>query len=80
MDQVTYDVERDVLYVRLQLGRSARQAFLDDLRIIDYSEEGTVLGVEFLGASDGVDLSDVPFAHTISELIDQSGLKLRMLA
>ena len=77
---VTYDTDADALYVRLREGASARQATLDDARIIDYSEDGAVLGVEFLGASDGVDLDDVPFAPTVAKLIHDSGLPIRVLA
>lgn len=74
--QVTYDAEADVLYVRLREGDVARQTFLDDLRIIDKSEDGAVIGIEFVGASDGVDLHDVPFARTVERLIDEGGLTL----
>ncbi len=77
---VTFDAEADALYVRLRDGSSARQAMLDDARIIDYSEDGAVIGVEFLGASDGVDLDDVPFAPTVASLIHDSGLPIRVLA
>lgn len=80
LSPVTYDPEADALYVRLRDGASARQATLDDSRIIDYSGDGAVLGVEFLGASDGVDLDDVPFAPTVANLIHDSGLPIRVLA
>lgn len=80
MDHVTYDQEADILYVRLQVGESAKQTFLDDARIIDRSADGAILGVEFLGASDGVDLVDVPFAQTVQRLINESGLGLKVFA
>lgn len=80
MDHVTYDQETDILYVRLQVGESAKQTFLDDARIIDRSADGAILGVEFLGASDGVDLVDVPFAQTVQRLINESGLGLKVFA
>lgn len=73
MPEATYDHEGDSLYVRLRDGESATQAFLDDLRILDYSADGGVIGVEFIGASSGVDLSDVPFARRVEQLIGQSG-------
>jgi uncharacterized protein YuzE len=76
MAGVKFDPEADVLYVRLTDGASIRQKSLGDLRIIDYSAEGAVLGVEFIGASEGVELRDVPFAETIQELIAQSGLAI----
>lgn len=80
MTQVRYDPEADALYVRLTDGSSARQKSLGDLRIIDYSADGAVLGVEFIGASEGVELRDMPFAETIQQLIDQSGLPIRVFA
>ncbi len=77
---VTYDPDADVLCVRLIDGESvARQTFIDDLRIVDHSEDGSVIGVEFVGASDGVELADVPFAQKIEELIGNSGHSFRIL-
>ena len=35
----------------------ARQAFLGDVRILDYSADGGVVGIEFVCASEGVDLA-----------------------
>jgi uncharacterized protein YuzE len=79
MPAATYDTEADILYVRLVDGESvSRQTFLDDLRITDHSEDGSVIGVEFVGASDGVDLEDVPFAQQIEELIGGSGHSFRI--
>ena len=80
MPAATYDSEADILYVRLVDDESvARQTFLGDLRIVDHSEDGSVIGVEFVGASDGVELGDVPFAQKIEELIGQSGHSFRIL-
>ena len=74
MPEATYDHEGDILYVRLQDGEPpARQVFLDDLRILDYSADGGVVGAEFIGASAGIDLRDVPFAQRMEQLIDESG-------
>lgn len=80
MAQIRYDPEADALYVRLTEGASATQKSLGDLRIIDYSVDGAVLGVEFIGASEGVELRDVPFAQRIQQLIDESGLPIRVFA
>lgn len=79
--QVEYDPEADVLYVRLTTGvKVARTHSLDDMRLIDYSADGGVVGVEFIDASEGVDLSDVPFAHKVEALIGESGLGLPIFA
>jgi uncharacterized protein YuzE len=76
---VTYDPESDALYVRLNDLAVAKTKPLDDLRLIDYSADGAVVGVEFLEASYGVDLSDVPHSHRIDELIGESGLPIKVL-
>ena len=80
MQPVTYDADADVLYVRLKDGRSARQTRLGDLRIIDLDEDGTILGVEFVDASGGVDLRDLPFAQRVEKLINDSGLTIKLFA
>lgn len=78
-DAVTYDVEADVLYVTLAEGDVARSTSLDDLRILDYSEDGAVLGIEFINASAGVDLADIPFQRRVEALIGESGLSMRVV-
>ena len=81
MSYVTYDSEGDVLYVGLvdtSDAKVAKQSLLDDLRIIDLSEDGAVMGVEFVDASEGVDLSDVPFAHKVAQLIEESGHPIKV--
>ncbi len=80
MPEATYDSEADILYVRLRDSETvARQTFLDDVRIIDHSEEGTVVGIEFIDASDGVILGDVPFAKQVEDLIGRSGHSFKIL-
>ena len=80
MPAATYDSEADTLYVRLVDDESvARQTFVDDLRVIDHSEDGTVVGIEFIGASDGVVLGDVPFAKQVEDLIGRSGHSFKLL-
>lgn len=80
MPGVTYDREADVLYVALRDGPSATQTAMDDLRIIDHSADGAVVGVEFICASGGIDLRDVPFALRVEELIGLSGLSFPIFA
>lgn len=75
-----YDEEADCLYVRLRDGEIARTHALDDLRLIDYSDDHAVLGVEFISASGGIDLTDVPFARTVEKLIYDYGLSIPILA
>ena len=80
MPTVTFDEEADILYVRLSASRAVRHEFLDDLRIVAYSEADAVVGIEFICATDGIDLSDVPFAQLVEDLIDQSGHRFKVFA
>ena len=77
---VTYDEDADVLYVRLTEDPVAKTETLDDLRLIDYSSDGAVIGIEFIDASPGIDLRDVPFRHKVEQLIGDSGLPIKILA
>ena len=80
LDSVTYDEEADVLYVELNKVAVDRSHSLDDIRIIDYSKDGAVVGIEFINASSGVDLSDVPFAQKVEKLIGETGLEVPLFA
>ena len=77
---ITYDPEVDVLYVQLADGKVSRTVSLDDFRLIDYSKDGRVIGIEFIDASAGIDLSDIPFSETVEKLIGQSGRQFKIFA
>jgi uncharacterized protein YuzE len=51
---------------------------LDDYRMVDYSADGQVVGVEFVSPSAGVDLSDVPHAAIIGRVIGESGFPFKV--
>ena len=76
MGAVRYDPEVDVLYVLLSDAGVARTRPLDDLRIVDYDATNAVIGVEFVNAMSGINLSGVPSANEIERLLDESGLEL----
>ncbi len=81
MPDTTYDPEADILYVQLRDGEEPdSQKFLDDLRILDYSAGGALVGVEFVHASAGIDLTDVPSAQHVESLIGQSGHSFKIFA
>lgn len=77
---VTFDEDADVLYVCLTNKKVSETRKLGDLRLIDYSGDGSVVGVEFISASEGVDLSDLPFGPTIGQAIGDSGLPIKIFA
>jgi len=77
---IEYDEEADVLYVRLAASAPVRRTVaIDDSRLIDYSEDGVVLGLEFIDASQGIDLRDLPFGPTAEQLIGDAGLDFPIL-
>ena len=45
-------------------------------RGIDYAEDGTRVGVEFLNASRGVDLTDIPRADEIAATLKARGFRI----
>jgi uncharacterized protein YuzE len=65
----TYSESADAVYVYLGEGDVSRSRILDDRRIIDLAEDGHVLGIEFLDASDGLDLRDTPFKQEVGTLV-----------
>jgi uncharacterized protein YuzE len=73
---ITYDRQADAVYVYLSDRPYAYGRDLDDDRRIDYAADGTVRGVEFLGVSYGVDLSNIPQADYIAMLLRDYGIRL----
>ena len=71
--EVTYDPDADVVYVLLNDIHVEKTKALDDVRLIDYSADGAVVGIEFINASAGIDVRDIPFAQTVEGLIRDSG-------
>lgn len=65
----TYSDDADALYVYLSEGSVVRTRVLDDRRIVDLGDGGRVVGIEFIDASAGVDLTDLPFKHEVAALI-----------
>ena len=78
--QAIHDPEADAIYVHLSEGEAARSKPLDDLRIIDYSRDGGVIGVEFISVSGGIDLSDLPHHDKVEKLIGELNLGIKIFA
>lgn len=61
--------ERDVAYSEnISRGREYDRG-------VDYAEDGTPVGVEFLNVSRGVDLTDVPRADEIARLLREHEIR-----
>jgi uncharacterized protein YuzE len=72
MLKVTYDREVDALYVTLCEAPWAHTRSLSESRNVDYSADGTPIGVELLHASKGIDLTDLPRASEIGDALRDS--------
>jgi uncharacterized protein YuzE len=76
-----HDEMADVLYVTLLDEEEVDGTVeLDDLRMIDYTADRRVVGVEFISPSAGIDLHDIPFAETVEKVIGLSGYQFKVIA
>lgn len=55
----TYDDEADALYVYLREVDVARSVVVDEDRVVDVDQLGEAVGLEFLGASEGIKIVDL---------------------
>lgn len=74
-----YSARADALYVAFSDADIAYTKRLDDLRMVDYSRDDRVVGIEFICASAGVDLSELgALAGDVENAILSAGLSLRV--
>jgi uncharacterized protein YuzE len=68
-----HDRKADAVYVRIKAAgeRINRTKELDENRILDYAVDGSVIGIEFLNVSNGVDLSDLPHRAELMKLLSK---------
>ena len=66
---ITYSETADALYIQLQEAEVTRTVSVDDFRIVDYAADGSVVGVEFLDASEGLQLAGLPLSDRLEALI-----------
>ena len=57
---IRYFPDTDVLWLELKPTRNSRGRLVDDSRILHINEDGELAAVEFLDASEGVELTEVP--------------------
>ena len=64
---MTYDSGADVLYLRLLYEDCTiiEQRDFGNERYVDYDDQARVVGVQFIGASAGIDLEGMPEADAI---------------
>jgi uncharacterized protein YuzE len=71
--QLEHDREADAVYV--QISPSTKVEYtrqLDENRIVDYGADETVVGMEFLNVSAGVDLQGFPHHDEVSRLLSKN--------
>ena len=76
--KIEYDRGVDAAYFSFSAAASARQEKRDDARILDYDVAGTVVGVEFITPSLGLDLTGIPGATEIAREARKLGLRVRL--
>ena len=72
-----YDTDADAVYGYLSDREYSHGRDLDTGRRIDYAADGSVVGVELLSPSAGVDLTELPRAADLAVLLRR--LELRVL-
>jgi uncharacterized protein YuzE len=73
---IEYDPEADAIYARLQVvvpGGARGARLLDDCRMVYYDHADNIIGVEFLGVSEGIDLKGVPHEQEIAAALRAFG-------
>ena len=77
--KISHDPEADAVYVRMRRGYSAESLSpwgdLDD-RATDYAEDGTLLGFEWLGVSQGIDVTDMPVPEEVIAALRKRGFQV----
>ena len=80
-ESLDYDEQGDTLYVGLLDVSVAKTEPLDDHRLVDYGADGSVIGVEFIDVSGGID-ADLhqlgPSGLEITKLIGQARGRLEI--
>lgn len=76
----TFSKDADAIYVSLAWGRPARTRVLDDARSMDYADDGSLIGLRFLSASKGLDLSDIPERDQVVSLLKELNANLHVVA
>lgn len=71
-----HDCECDAIYINLSSEPYAYGIDLDNERRVDYSEDGTPIGVELLCVSNGVIVADLPRSPEIAELLRAKGISV----
>jgi uncharacterized protein YuzE len=72
--RLTHDPEADAIYIYLSTKQYAYGMDIDTNRRIDYSVDGTPIGIELLNVSSGISLVGLPNAEDLGGLLDVSDI------
>jgi uncharacterized protein YuzE len=61
--RLSYDVETDSLYVDLSTSQSVDSREISDDLVVDYGEDGRIVGLDIQHASSCLDLSKIETEH-----------------
>lgn len=70
--KIEYDKEVDALYIRIQEKHVSRTQEVSDGVNLDFDEQGRLIGLEVLGASERYSLSDIFNLSTENLILDQT--------
>jgi len=71
-----YDKNADCAYILINKLPYAYLEEIDETRFVDHAEDGTVIGIELLYVSGGVDTSDLPYEPEIGKLLEEHDVKV----
>lgn len=71
-----YDESVDALYIEFASEPVASHVQLDDARGVDYATDGTVVGIEILSPSRGVELAELPNRRDVERVLRARGFPI----
>ena len=74
--RVELDRQADAAYVELSRVEVDRQVQIDSARILDLAADGSVVGIEFLSPSLGVDLAGILRAAEVGRALRRRGIRV----
>lgn len=70
------DKKADAIYVSFNDKPYSYGRDLDKERRIDFADDGTPIGVEFLCVSEGVITDDLPYRAAVEQALEDKGIKI----
>lgn len=71
-----YDKNADCAYILINELPYAYSKEIDETRFVDYAKDDTVIGIELLYVSGGVDICDLPYEAEIGKLLQKHDIRI----